>query len=168
MSAIWRLLPMYGHAPPAVIAIDAELLRDCGAFQALAGAIQSEVQRRPTWAVIGAPEWLHDSDDPVAAVEALYRHPQDAPQEIDSLDVAIAEALAHHLAELGVALRVHRAPVADQPHAPPSGIVAGTWRDAAATARAVGASCVFAWASDARLVPIKVSGMPFAYAIPGA
>ncbi len=159
---------MYGYTPPAVIAVDADLLGDCGGFQRIAAALQRQLKMRPVWVVVGAPFALEEADHDarVMMVEAYYRDPRDAPQAVPDPAEAVAGALAHHVHELGAALPVHLLPI--QPQGPPPGaaIVPGTWYDAADVARAMGARAVLAWASEPALVPPKVRGVPFRFARP--
>ncbi len=161
---------MYGYTPPAVIAVDADLLSDCGGFQRIAAALAAQLKMRSVWVVVGAPFSLEEAaaDDRVMAVEAFYRDPRDAPESVPDPATAVADALAQHVRDLGTTLPVRMLPV--EPQAPPPGgaVVPGTWYDAADVARALGARAVLAWATEPALVPAKVRGIPFRFARPDA
>ncbi len=161
---------MYGYTPPAVIAVDADLLSECGDFQRIAAALQRQLTMRPVWAVVGAPFSLEDAspEERIHAVEAFYRDPRDAPDTVPDPAVAVAEALAHHVAELGTTIPVRHLPVQSQATPPGGAIMPGTWYEAADLARTMGAPAVFAWATEPGLVPSKVRGIPFRYARPDA
>lgn len=160
---------MYGYTPPAVIAVDADLLSDCGGFQGIAAAIERQLRVRPVWAVVGATLALEEADDGdrLAAVEAYYRDPRDAPSAVPDPARAVAEALAHHVAELGAYLPVRDRPT-PQGHTPASAVVPGTWYDAAEAAQILGTPTVVAWAAEAALVPAKVRGIAFHFERPDA
>lgn len=161
---------MYGYTPPAVIAVDADLLTDCGGFQRIAAALERQLRVRPAWAVVGAPFSLEEADpaDRQSAVEAFYRDPRDAPDAVPDAAAAVAQALAHHVSELGLRIPVRSLPVQSQPTPPGGAVLPGTWYDAADLARAVGVSTVYAWATEPALVPAKVRGVPFRFARPDA
>lgn len=161
---------MYGYTPPAVIAIDAELLRDCGAYQAVAGALAAQMRHRPVWAVVSNPVELSalSADEQADMLAACYRDPRDAPTQVDDPHAAVAEALAHHLSEQGTPLTVRRAPIEPPGHSPPSSLVIGSWRDAADVAKTLAASEVLAWALEPEHVPVRVAGVPFRASLPEA
>ncbi len=161
---------MYGYTPPAVIAVDADLLSDCGGFQRIAAALERQLRVRPVWAVVGAPFSLEeaDEDERVSTVESFYRNPRDAPEAVPDPARAVADALAHHVAELGFPIPVRALPVQTQTTPPGGAVLPGTWYDAADLARAVGVRAVFAWATEPALVPARVRGIPFRFARPDA
>lgn len=70
---------MFGYTPPLIVMVDGSLLRDCAGFQQVATALESQLLRRPVWAVSYAPEALLGHRDPAAlrdAIEAMLTDPR--------------------------------------------------------------------------------------------
>ena len=155
---------MYGYTPPAIVAVDPDLLADAAGFQRVAWAAVRELRQRPAWFVVKAPEALSLDDMPDIAVESCLRLPDShLPRDLDD---AVAEVLRRHLEDLGVMLDIEPVPTGPTAHSPRSAIVAGTWRDAASMARLAGAPEVVGWTLEPEWVPDEVGGVRFVPARP--
>lgn len=127
---------MFGYTPPQVIAIDASLLRDCSGYQQVAMALESQMMRRPVWAVVHAPDDLRrcrDMDELHDMVEALMTDPRIPLHAYDPdrytvaawAERATARILQAHLEDYTI--HVPEVALSDEGDVPrhPAGITAG-------------------------------------------